>query len=137
MARRGPPSSSPLAASRSSAYSRIVSSIAKRGSPSACLRLAQQALVDQRGNAVERRRGARVGPAALGQTASAASSVQPPAKTARRRNSACSSAVSRSWLQAIAPRMRPLARRQVARAAGQQRAAAASSRASSAAGGRS
>ena len=37
-------------------------------------------------------------------TASAASSVQPPAKTASRRKRVCSSAVSRSWLQAIVSR---------------------------------
>ena len=38
-------------------------------------------------------------------TASAASSVQPPAKTDSRRNTACSLGVSRSWLQAMALRI--------------------------------
>ena len=54
-------------------------------------------------------------------TASAASSVQPPTKTASRRNSACSASVE----QVVAPgdrvAQRLLARRQVARAAGEQR----------------
>ena len=38
------------------------------------------------------------------QISSAASSVQPPAKTARRANRSCSAGVSRSWLQAIVAR---------------------------------
>ncbi len=44
--------------------------------------------------------------AAISRTiASAASSVKPPKKTARRRKRICSAEVRRSWLQAIAPRI--------------------------------
>ena len=47
------PSSWPLSESRSIAYSRIVSSMRNRGSPSALSRLADEAVVDERGDAVE------------------------------------------------------------------------------------
>ena len=85
-------SASPLAASRSSAYSRIVSSMMKRGSPS-CSLLPQQALVDQRRESVEHVDAQIAGRAAdrLGVV-----EVQPPANTARRANSRCSGSSSRS-----------------------------------------
>ena len=65
------------------------------------LLLAQQTLVDQRGDAVRRHRAVLSAPA----TASAASIVQPPGKTASRRKTVCSSGESRSWLQAIVSRI--------------------------------
>ena len=87
----------------------------KRGSPSGPS-LAQQALVHSA--AIPSRTSSAPSPP---QTASAASSVQPPAKTASRRKSVCSSGVE----QVVAPgdrvAQRPLPRRQVARAPGQQR----------------
>ena len=104
------PLASPLASSCSSAYSRIVSSIMKRGSPPA-FDLSQQALVHQRGQPIENGEW-RIGDTGSGvarlsapflcplfpvpHTASAASSVQPPTNTPSRRNSVCSASVSRS-----------------------------------------
>ena len=73
------PASSPSCRSRSSAYSRIVSSIAKRGSssePSSLTRLLS--ISDARPSSTSR---------SPPQTRSAASSVQPPANTARRAKS--------------------------------------------------
>ena len=97
--------SSPQARSRSAAYSRTVSSIPTRGSPSAG-RLAAAAGSCRAGTASPSSTarpaggspGAPAAPAAP-HTASAASSVQPPAKTASRRNSACSCGVQ----QVVAP----------------------------------
>ena len=70
-------SSSPEASSRSRANSRIVSSIQKRSSPSASVRRRTR-LLSSRDASVSR---------SESQTASAASSVQPPRKTASRANS--------------------------------------------------
>ena len=72
---------------RSTAYSRIVSSIVNRGSSSAALE-AEQPAVGQRREPVDESRSSP-------QTLSAASSVQPPANTASRTNSRCSSGSSR------------------------------------------
>ena len=53
-------------------------------------------------------------------TASAASSVQPPAKTANRRNNICSAGLSRSWLQSIVARNVLWLHQRRSMAAGQQ-----------------
>ena len=121
--RRCRSSSSPRSSSRSSAYSRIVSSMLKRGSPSAPSELPDEALVDERG---ERRRAPRRARARRSpQTASAASSEQPPTKTPSRANSACSASVE----QVVAPvdrvAQRLLALGQVDGAAGEEVEAAA------------
>ena len=100
----------PTASSRSSAYSRIVSSGRERGSPPgrSSWRSRLFAISDSSTSS------------SASQTASAASSVQPPAKTARRANSC----LLRSREQVVAPvdraAERLLARRQVARPARQQ-----------------
>ena len=111
------------ASRRSSANSRIVSSIvearlARRAAPPAAAGSCRPATPAR---PARRSRGRRPSP----QTASAASSVQPPTKTASRRNSALLGRVE----QVVAPgdraAQRLLAGRQVARAAGQQRQPAA------------
>ena len=61
----------------------------------------RQAIEDGRSDGGRHRRRSS---APTAQTASAASSVQPPANTASRRSSRCSPAESRSWLQASAAR---------------------------------
>ena len=68
-------------------------------------------------------------------TASAASKVTPPAKTASRRKSVCSSGASRSWLQAIVSR-RVRCRAGASRVPPVSRGSRCSNRASSACGGR-
>ena len=98
--------------SRASAYARIVSSIVKRGSPSGCSSWRSRLLSTSVASPVRT-------PSAP-QTASAASSVQPPAKTARPREEL---PVLRAE-QVVAPvdrrAERLLARRLVARPAGEQ-----------------
>jgi hypothetical protein len=91
--------SSPLSASCPSSNSRIVSNIPKRGSASAPPRRRTK-LRSMRFPSPSR---TSTSPFGL-TTASAASSVQPPTKTLRRRTSACSSAGSKSWLQAMVSR---------------------------------
>ena len=91
--------SSPVSARLSSPYSRIVSSIAKRGTPSVpSIRRTQVSWRAARPRRPEPSSGDSAGPAprSAAPTASTVSSVQPPTKMARRRNSACSSASSRS-----------------------------------------
>ena len=89
-----------LAASHQSLQTepRTVSSIEPRLAPGSLV-LTQQARLDPRGKT-----GEGVARPSWLTTASAASSVQPPAKTARRRM-VCSSWVSKSWLQAMASRI--------------------------------
>ena len=84
---------SPLASSRSRPNSRTVSSIVKRGIASDLRRLAEQALIDQRRDAVEHVKADH--PARIGNRLGRIQ-VNPPTKTARRRKSDCSSGESRS-----------------------------------------
>ena len=108
-------SASPLASSRSRANSRTVSSMPKRGVRARRL----QAAAAGSGRPAPRPRPGRPDPSPP-QTASAASSVQPPAKTARRRKRACSSGGEEVVGPGDRVAHRPQARRLVARAAGQQ-----------------
>ena len=97
-------SASPLASSCSSAYSRMTCSMPKSGSPPSsrcCTRLWSTNAA--RPSSTSRRSGAA--PSGEAQIASAASSVQPPTNTARRRNRVRSATESRSSLQATAARI--------------------------------
>ena len=86
-------SASPASPSRSSAYSRIVCSIMKRPSPSAC-NCRDQALANQRLQPIEDVDTQIT--LCLAHRFGGASSVQPPAKTPRRWNRSCSASSSRS-----------------------------------------
>ena len=88
--------SSPLDPSRSSANSRMVSSMPKRGSVGVPSTSSWTRLLST--STVSRSSTSSTGRSAPLHTASAASSVQPPAKTARRRKRSCSADPSRSWL---------------------------------------
>ena len=94
---------SPASASRSPAYSRIVSSIRNRASPCASSRIRMR-LCSASVSMPARTSMSGVPASSAPHTASAVANVPPPWNTDRRANSRRLSASSRSWLQSIAPR---------------------------------